>query len=183
MMSEKRLSPRGLAKRRSNQAALRRSRWLYKGVMVSLNRSELINNNIRSNRYQLDSSVHKHLNVTYKIFVKMRAPGSILLPFFGLLSLASATCYTSGAPWPSDHAGTDDAIQKAADHFASLSPLPVGEAVYDIGVGDKCLHFILDNISGQPRSIDANEAKDGFLKEYRGCENGGDTSYTNWRYV
>jgi hypothetical protein len=63
------------------------------------------------------------------------------------------------------------------------SPLSTGEHVYDTQVGDKCLHFVLDNKSGGPRSITTSEAMDGFSKEYRGCANGGETTYTNWRYM
>ena len=100
-----------------------------------------------------------------------------------LTSLAAAKCYKTGVPWPGNHAGTVQEIQGAAQHFASLSPLPRGEHYYDVSYGGKCLHFVLDNISGKERSIPKTEAEDGFLKEYRGCSKGGDSRYTNWRYV
>ncbi|KAI9148790.1 glycoside hydrolase family 43 protein [Paramyrothecium foliicola] len=107
---------------------------------------------------------------------------------FALLSLiasplVSAGCYNGGAPWPNDHAGTIVAIENAAGIMERSGNLPPGEHPYDQKVGDKCIHFILDNISGSPRSISKSEAIDGWAKEYRGCANGGDTSYTNWRYV
>lgn len=100
-----------------------------------------------------------------------------------LVSLASAGCYNGGADWPSDHASTLAAIQAASYEFELDSPLSKGEHIYDTQVGNKCLHFVLDNKSGDSRSIKAAEASDGFSKEYRGCANGGDTTYTNWRYV
>lgn len=111
----------------------------------------------------------------------MRFTGT--MAFLSIFSLASAGCYSGGAPWPDDHAATVHAIQSVSDQMAAMSPLDPGEHVINIGVQDKCLHFILDNISGSPRSISSNEALDGFTKEYTGCHNGGDTSYTNWRYV
>lgn len=100
-----------------------------------------------------------------------------------LASVVSAGCYSSGATFPSDHSGTVEQIENAANYFAGLSPLGPGEHVKDIPFGGKCLHFILDNISGSDRTITSNEAEDGLLKEYAGCQYGGDTSYTNWRYV
>lgn len=100
-----------------------------------------------------------------------------------LATCANAACYPKGAPWPSKHAGTVEHIQHAAHFFATLSPLAIGEHEHNIPFDGKCLHFILDNISDKARSITANEAADGFFKEYRGCAHGGDTSYTNWRYV
>ncbi|KAK4505316.1 hypothetical protein PRZ48_003279 [Zasmidium cellare] len=102
---------------------------------------------------------------------------------FTLLKLASAGCYSGGQSWPSDHAGTVSAIQAAASDYEKKSPLSKGEHHYTTEVGGVCLHFVLDNISGQDRSIGATEATDGFTKEYRGCDYGGDSSYTNWRYV
>lgn len=99
-------------------------------------------------------------------------------------------------PWPSDHAGMLNAIQAASNvrspplptkrpsitnvhvlpcpqEMQSLSPLEVGEHQYTAHVDDKCIKFILDNISGAPRDISATEASNGFGKEYRGCANGG----------
>ena len=43
--------------------------------------------------------------------------------------------------------------------------------------------FCVDNISGHHMSITKDGAADGFLKEYTGCHNGGDSSYTHWRFV
>lgn len=100
-----------------------------------------------------------------------------------LVPFALAECYTGGAPFPDDHTQVIVAIQSAGTQFEVDSPLTPGEHPFEYTVGDKVLHFILDNISGEDRSIDKNEAIDGFTKEYSGCHNGGDTSYTNWRYV
>ncbi|KAF5013554.1 hypothetical protein FDECE_453 [Fusarium decemcellulare] len=92
-------------------------------------------------------------------------------------------CYDSGAPFPDDHTNTIVAIQSAAYQFEHDSPLSPGEHVFDYKVDDKMLHFVLDNISGSLLRIGKSEAIDGFTKEYSGCKHGGDTSYTNWRYV
>lgn len=102
---------------------------------------------------------------------------------FSLLKLVSAGCYSSGQSWPSGHASTVSTIKAAASDYEKKSPLSKGEHHYSAEVGGICLHFVLDNISGADRSIGASEAIDGFTKEYRGCDYGGDTSYTNWRYV
>ncbi|KAG7009743.1 cytochrome P450 monooxygenase [Physcia stellaris] len=91
----------------------------------------------------------------------------------GFIALASATCYQSGAPWPDDHAGMVNQIQLTAKHFANQGRLGKGEHVHNVNYKGKCLHFILDNISGSPRSITKHDAADGFLKEYTGCHNGG----------
>lgn len=92
-------------------------------------------------------------------------------------------CYSGGAPFPDDHTETIIAIQAAGAQFQTDSPLSTGEHVFNYKVGDKILHFVLDNVSGDERSITMAEAMDGFTKEYHGCEHGGDTTYTNWRYV
>lgn len=113
----------------------------------------------------------------------MHLPITTALTTVTLLNLASAGCYTGGQSWPNDHAGTISVIQAAASNYESQGQLSNGEHHYDTIVDGVCLHFVLDNISGADRSIPASEAIDGFTKEYRGCEFGGDTSYTNWRYV
>ena len=107
---------------------------------------------------------------------------SIFIPFT-FIALAAATCYDSGAPWPDDHAGMVHQIQLTAKHFAKQGRLSKGEHAHNVNYDGKCLHFVLDNISGSPRSITRRDAADGFLKEYTGCENGGDSSYTHWRFV
>ena len=107
---------------------------------------------------------------------------SILVPFT-FIGLAAATCYRSGAPWPDNHVGMVHQIQLVAKYFAKQGQLSRDEHLREVNYDGKCLHFILENISGSPRSITRREAEDGFLKEYRGCENGGDSSYTNWRFV
>jgi len=42
--------------------------------------------------------------------------------------------------------------------------------------------YLLQHITGGSRSIDEAECMDGMKKEITGCDNGGDTRYTNWRY-
>lgn len=113
----------------------------------------------------------------------MQFPTLTAAALIPLLGIASAGCYTSGATWPSDHAAVVSALQTVSDHFANAGSLSTGEHVYDINAGGKCIHFVLDNISGTTRYISSNEALDGFTKEYTGCDHGGDTSYTNWRYM
>ncbi|KAJ6630352.1 hypothetical protein B0H10DRAFT_2427986 [Mycena sp. CBHHK59/15] len=75
-------------------------------------------------------------------------------------SSAYAKCDSGGKAWTSD---AESVIRRAAEHFNGA--------------------FVLQNISGNDRSIFMAEAYSGFIKEYTGCTYGGDTSYTNWRYV
>lgn len=102
----------------------------------------------------------------------------------GLVPFATADCYTSGAPFPQDHAGVISAITGAAGHYNQMGAIGFGEKLWQKSVGDKCLKFILENIGNEAgRTISYYEAVDGFTKEYTGCHNGGESRYTNWRYV
>lgn len=107
-----------------------------------------------------------------------------LASLLALAPFAAAGCYKGGAPFPQDHAGVISAITKASSHYNQMGAVGFGEKVWQKSVGDKCLKFILENIGNEEgRTISYYEAVDGFTKEYTGCHNGGDTSYTNWRYV
>jgi hypothetical protein len=103
---------------------------------------------------------------------------------YGLLltGTASAGCYSGGQPWNTQWASC--ALQAAASHFGGTTVPPNVEQVFEVLIPDyTCVKFILENISSDSRSIGEAEALDGFTKEYTGCQYGGDTSYTNWRYV
>lgn len=106
-----------------------------------------------------------------------------ILSIAALLPVGMAGCFKGGAPFPNDHAAVIKAIRQAAHHYHKKSPLHRGEHHVKHIVQDKVLRFVLDNISSGDREIDFDAALDGFTKEYAGCHNGGDTSYTNWRYV
>lgn len=95
-------------------------------------------------------------------------------------STTLAGCYSGGQAWPVDGAF---AVQDAAESYAG-GTWPAGvEEVYQVPIDGICVKFILENISGALRGITYDEAFSGFNKEYQGCSYGGDTSYTNWRYV
>ncbi|KAJ7649435.1 hypothetical protein DFH06DRAFT_1331801 [Mycena polygramma] len=94
-----------------------------------------------------------------------------------------AECYNSGETWTSYLAEHD--IQEAVQAFAAGGKTwpPKVEQKHTAWHSTGCVKFILQNISPFPRTIYEAEAYDGFSKEHTGCTHGGDSSYTNWRFV
>ncbi|KAF2417712.1 hypothetical protein EJ08DRAFT_666377 [Tothia fuscella] len=94
-------------------------------------------------------------------------------------------CYSGGERWANDRAY---ALQQA-QAFCN----DVGRGNYYAGESrpkcynlssNKKVNFVLSLLSTVPgRYIDAPECYDGMIKEINGCDNGGDTTYTNWRYI
>lgn len=50
--------------------------------------------------------------------------------------------------------------------------------------GDRTQHYVFEvsHVGDGDRVIKTSECEDGLIKEINGCDYGGDSSYTNWRY-
>ncbi|KAI0121362.1 hypothetical protein BJ170DRAFT_698499 [Xylariales sp. AK1849] len=69
------------------------------------------------------------------------------------------------------------------DNWASQKALALTKAQDVCNLNGKKADFILEKISDGRRGISASECYDGFQKEINGCDNGGSTSYTKWKYT
>ncbi|ORY61245.1 uncharacterized protein BCR38DRAFT_487005 [Pseudomassariella vexata] len=95
-------------------------------------------------------------------------------------------CYTSGASWGSSK---DFALQMAGSACNSalgqrtyVSASPVIAACYNIDTNKK-VNFQVSKISSGDKFLSFADCYDGLQKEINGCGQGGDSSYTNWRYI
>ncbi|KAK2774009.1 hypothetical protein FQN53_003873 [Emmonsiellopsis sp. PD_33] len=93
-------------------------------------------------------------------------------------------CYDTGERWGSQ--------RNYAYNYASQACLNAFQGQYAPGDrralcynldSTKKVDFSLELISDNPRYIDAEECYDGLMKEIHGCDRGGKTSYSNWKYV
>ncbi|ROW00325.1 hypothetical protein VMCG_07237 [Cytospora schulzeri] len=100
-------------------------------------------------------------------------------------NIAKRGCYTSGASWG---AAKDLALEKASDACNALgkrtytSDAPVQAACYNLE-GNLKANFQVSKISSGDQYLDYGDCVDGLQKEINGCGNGGDSSYTDWRYM
>lgn len=101
-------------------------------------------------------------------------------------SIEKRGCYTSGASWGS---GKDLALQYAAAVCNSalgqrvyLSSAPVQAACYNIESNKKA-NFQVSKVSSGDKFLDYAGCYDGLQKEINGCGQGGDSSYTDFRFM
>lgn len=95
-------------------------------------------------------------------------------------------CYTSGASW----GGGKDLALKYADTACQailgqrnyVNDAPVAAACYNLDSNLKA-NFQVSKISTGDRFLDHDDCYDGLQKEINGCGQGGDSSYTDWRYM
>lgn len=96
-----------------------------------------------------------------------------------------AGCFSGGENWASQKAMALAKAQDVCNTKYSTDAWSGGQqlgACYDLDSGKK-VDFVLEKISDGLRNISPEECYDGFQKEINGCENGGSTSYTNWKYT
>ena len=96
-------------------------------------------------------------------------------------------CFTGGANWASQKPKALSLASEVCNVKFSKKEFFAGEAelgaCYDIGDG-KIVNFNLMYIgTDATRTPTAAECYDGFQKEVNGCEFGGGSEYTNWRYT
>lgn len=101
-------------------------------------------------------------------------------------SIEKRGCYTSGASWGDSK---DLALQYAAAACNSalgqrtyVSSAPVQAACYNLNSNLKA-NLQVSKISSGDLFLSYGDCYDGLQKEINGCGQGGDTSYTNWRYM
>lgn len=102
-------------------------------------------------------------------------------------ALANATCFTGGEQWASQKPYALQQLEYACRlNFANTlfyNGEPETGVCYDIG-GGKMVNFNLKYVGDDDtREMDDTECYDGFQKEINGCEYGGASQYTNWRYT
>lgn len=91
-------------------------------------------------------------------------------------------CYGSGEAWGSD---LNTALDKAKD-FCNVKPSDFNPGqgfsrCYNLS-NTKRVNFNLGLVTSKRRHIGFDECYDGMQKEINGCNKGGRTTYTNWRY-
>jgi uncharacterized protein (DUF2461 family) len=103
----------------------------------------------------------------------------------GLVALGEAGCYSGGDAW-GDVATALSSARRAC--ILDLSGLyraqntPEGTRSVCVNANDKKLEFQIFHTQEGDRQLSSDECYDGIQKEIVGCENGGDTTYDNWRY-
>lgn len=109
-----------------------------------------------------------------------------------IFALAAATtvlgeCFTGGERWASQDAEALAGIGEACEF--KFSQLSFSEAEASRGAcfnidGGRFVSLNLEYIgTDASRTPTSGECYDGFSKEVSGCEYGGSTSYTNWKYT
>lgn len=102
------------------------------------------------------------------------------LAFFSLSGLVAATCYGSGADWPSQDEAAVIAQSSCANALIGhYGPYELKEDCVSTITGS--INFAILHIRDAEREIGLDECVDGLKKEIA-CSKGGETSYTNWGY-
>ncbi|KAI0435727.1 hypothetical protein F4803DRAFT_573973 [Xylaria telfairii] len=95
-------------------------------------------------------------------------------------------CYTSGASWGDSKAYALELAAAACNgglgQRTYTSDSSVATVCYNIDT-NKRVNFQVSKISAGDRFLNAADCQDGLTKEINGCGQGGDSSYTNWRYI
>ncbi|ETS76572.1 hypothetical protein PFICI_11959 [Pestalotiopsis fici W106-1] len=101
-------------------------------------------------------------------------------------SVEKRGCYSGGEPWGDSK---DYAFQLAAGACNSAMGQRTYTALssststcYDLG-NNRHVNFNIFKLTGDDRFLGYDECYDGLQKEINGCGYGGDSSYTNWRYI
>ncbi|KAF4989107.1 hypothetical protein FGRMN_9349 [Fusarium graminum] len=109
-------------------------------------------------------------------------------PFVFILfsvALANAKCHESGADIATQRTYAEGKIREACDLKFTIKKWSPGERLgicYNLD-STKKIDLVLERIGeGDDREIKSAECFDGFQKEINGCDYGGTSSYTNWKY-
>lgn len=109
----------------------------------------------------------------------------IISALAAFVSVVNAGCYSGGELW-GDKATALSNARSACDGALQgtygPSGTPSGYRGICLNGNGKKLEFQIWHIQGGDRQLGADECYDGLQKEINGCDHGGDTSYTNWRY-
>ncbi|KAI3329287.1 hypothetical protein HD806DRAFT_482430 [Xylariaceae sp. AK1471] len=110
---------------------------------------------------------------------------SILFTIPFIAATALADCFSGGENWASQKAMALATAQDICNNKFSAFSFAANQELGGCSNLDssKKVDFILQNISDAPRTPSAAECYDGFQKEINGCDNGGSSSYTNWKYT
>ncbi|RYO88286.1 hypothetical protein DL766_008441 [Monosporascus sp. MC13-8B] len=108
--------------------------------------------------------------------------------FLVIVTAASSVlggCFSGGENWATQKAIALSKAQDVCNNKYSKATFGSGQALgacYALD-SDKQVDFVLEYIGGDTRTISAAECYDGFQKEINGCDHGGSTAYTNWKYT
>ncbi|KAF4980506.1 hypothetical protein FZEAL_3494 [Fusarium zealandicum] len=102
------------------------------------------------------------------------------------LTLVLGKCHTSGAEWATQRTFALTKAREVCELKFSINRWSAGEALgacYNLD-STKKVDLVLERIStgDDEREISVDECFDGFQKEINGCDQGGVSSYTNWKY-
>ncbi|KAI0121659.1 hypothetical protein BJ170DRAFT_687896 [Xylariales sp. AK1849] len=105
-----------------------------------------------------------------------------ILASLALASSAAADCYSGGNSWGSN---ADSLAKSACDGLLSGTFGP--QSTYN-GEKATCLNHVAEkyefhvwHLKEGEATLSAADCYDGIMKEV-GCKNGGESSYTNWKY-
>lgn len=99
-------------------------------------------------------------------------------------SLNKRGCFDGGENWGADRNYAYNYATRACEEafVGTYRPGDIRAICYNLD-STKKVDFALELISKSNRDIAADECYDGLQKEIGGCDNGGSTSYTNWKYT
>ncbi|KAG0143304.1 hypothetical protein CROQUDRAFT_49017 [Cronartium quercuum f. sp. fusiforme G11] len=109
---------------------------------------------------------------------------NLVILSFALFAYVYGKCRTSGATYgtPANRARASQALQSVCAELAGTYGASETKSTCRDSPENVRFNFVLQHVKNGQRVIDANECMDGMNKEITGCNQGGDTTYTNWRY-
>ena len=126
------------------------------------------------------------INLALAVTAAMALPSDPTVHSEEARNIQKRGCYTSGESWGDSK---DLALQYAAAACNSalgqrtyVSSAPVQAACYNLN-SDLKANLQVSKISAGDQYLDYDDCYDGLQKEINGCSMGGDSSYTNWRYM
>ncbi|VUC35638.1 unnamed protein product [Clonostachys rosea] len=112
-------------------------------------------------------------------------PATFVSVIAAFAATANAGCYSGGEPWGDKAtalAAAEQACRESLTGTYGGSGTVNGHRHRCINANNKALNFEIWHVKGGDRNLALAECKDGIQKEVNGCNTGGDTTYTNWRY-
>ncbi|KAL4721772.1 hypothetical protein ACLX1H_011266 [Fusarium chlamydosporum] len=102
------------------------------------------------------------------------------------LPLVLGKCHDSGVDWATQKTFALTKAREGCELKFTINKWSPGEALgacYNLD-STKKIDLVLERISDgdDEREIGVDECYDGFQKEINGCDHGGYSSYTNWKY-
>lgn len=111
---------------------------------------------------------------------------SSFAPVLACITVVLGDCHNSGVDWATQRTFALAKVNEACELKYTINGWPSGQALgacYNLD-STKKIDLVLERISegDDERSIDVDECYDGFRKEIEGCDRGGSSAYTNWKY-